>query len=368
MSNEAFHEVDKNMIVQTSLKEADIRFFDPKKEPFEIYGLYDYKNEPVYKRMPDEVGLNVNKGIKSLYLETSGGRLRFSTDSKYVAIKAKMPVIHRLCHMPMTGSSGFDLYIDTNAGSHFHNTYKPPINMTDGYESVLKFPDRQMRNITINFPSYNRVDELLIGLQADAKIGEGAKYINEKPVVYYGSSITQGACSSRPGLIYQNIISRRLGLDYINLGFSGSALAEENIAEYIASLDMSIFVCDYDFNAPNAEHLKKTHCKLYNIIRAKHPNIPYIMLSRPSFYTNVAESIKRRDVVIETYRYARVLGDENVYYIDGQNIFRGPDEDCCTVDTTHPNDLGFLKMADSIRQVLIHAIRTVDLKGAKNNG
>jgi len=367
MNTNAFREVDPNMIFQTSIKEEDIKFFNPKSEPFKIYGLYNYKDEPVYKRLPDEIGLNVNEGVKSLYLETAGGRLRFSTDSEYVAIKVKMSKIHRLRHMPLSGSSSFDLYVETNAGSHYCNTFMPPIDMTDGYESELKFPDRQMRYITINFPSYNCVDEIFIGLQADSKIEEGWKYINEKPVVYYGSSITQGACSSRPGLTYQNIISRRLNLDYINLGFSGSARGEDIITNYMASLDMSIFVSDYDHNAPNTQHLKDTHCKLYNTIREKHPDIPYIIISRPNYYRVEKDSIERRDVIIETYRYARVLGDKNVYYIDGQNMFRGPDEDCCTVDACHPNDLGFLKMANSIGQVLIHALRTIDL-GGQNNG
>lgn len=357
MSGTENQEVDKNFIIETKINKPDIVFYNPKSEPFRIYGLYDYKNESVYKRLPDEIGTTTNPGVKKLYLMTAGGRLRFSTNSKYVAIKVKMPYIGHKPHMPLTGTTGFDLYIDTDADSCFYNTYKPPIHSTDGYESVIEFSDCKYRSITINFPSYNAVDELLIGLSKDAKVGEGRKYRNKSPVVFYGSSITQGACSSRPGLTYENIISRRLNLDYINLGFSGNGLAEENIVRYMSGLDMCMFVSDYDHNAPSVEYLEETHCRMYKIIREANPDIPYIMLSRPDFDRNYKDSIRRRNVIIDTYRYALKQGDENVYYIDGEGIFQGNDEDCCTVDTTHPNDLGFKKMADSIGRVMVRAMR-----------
>jgi hypothetical protein len=125
----------------------------------------------------------------------------------------------------------------------------------------------------------------------------------------------------------------------------------------MASLKMLAFVSDYDHNAPDAKYLAETHCRLYKIIRASNPQIPYIMLSRPDYDVNVAESIERRDVIIDTYRYAREQGDKNVYYIDGEGIFRGPDEDLCTVDGSHPTDVGFLKMADAVERILVRALR-----------
>jgi hypothetical protein len=103
---------------------------------------------------------------------------------------------------------------------------------------------------------------LYIGLQEGAKVEGGLKYRSELPVYYYGSSITQGACSSRPGNAYQSIISRRQNLDFVNLGFSGSGRAEEIIANYMAEQKMLAFVCDYDHNAPNPEYLNDTHCRL----------------------------------------------------------------------------------------------------------
>lgn len=118
---------------------------------------------------------------------------------------------------------------------------------------------------------------------------QAPKYAVKKPVVYYGSSITQGACASRPGNCYESILSRRLDCDYINLGFSGSAKGEDAIVDYIIGLDMSVFVMDYDYNAPTPEHLEKTHSKMFKAIRAEHPTLPIIIMPRPKFYLNAGQ-------------------------------------------------------------------------------
>jgi len=356
-----FIEVDRNMIIQTSIEEPDIKFYDVRKEPFEIYGLYRPQTENVFKRLPDEIGQNVNKGVARLYLHTSGGRVRFSTDSQYVAIKCIMPYITRYPHMPLTGTSAFDMFVDGEDGPRFHRPFKPSADIEDGYESVIKFKNRELRHFTINFPLYNPVDALYIGLQQDAAVGEGKKYRSSLPIYYYGSSITQGACASRPGNAYESIISRRMNLDFVNLGFSGNGKAEQIIADYIAEQKMIAFVCDYDHNAPNVEYLKNTHLNFYQTFRAKQPDTPYIMMSRPDYDHDFKASIARRDVIIDTYRYAREQGDKNVYYIDGQGIFRGPDESLCSVDGCHPGDVGFLKMADAVERILVRALRDADL-------
>ena len=350
---------DQNLIIETAIGEEDVRFYDVRKPPFDVYGLYNYREEPDFKRLPDEVAKNVNPGVAKLYLNTAGGRVRFCTDSQYVAIKAEMPIMCHMTHMAMIGSAGFDLYVDSpeTGMSRFWKPFRPAPNAQGGFESKVKFAERKKRWFTINFPTYSNVRNLYIGLQADAKVGEGMKYRSELPIVYYGSSITQGGCASHPGNIYQNVISRQLNLDYINLGFSGNGKGEDTIVNYMASLPMLAFVCDYDHNAPTAEHLANTHCKLYKAIRAAHPDIPYIMASRTDDISSAYElRMQNRDVVMDTFRYARANGDKNVYYIDGGEIFRGPYEDQCTIDGAHPTDVGFALMADTFGSALRQAL------------
>lgn len=353
MSNNS---VDKNLRVETKIDKPDIKFYDVREEPFKVFGLYNYKNEKKFKRLPDEIGLNTNEGVADLYCRTAGGRVRFKTNSKYVAIKTEWSMRKLYTHMALTCSVGFDLYIDApNTGlSRFYKTFVPPADCFDGYESVIDFPDDSERYITINFPTYNEVTNLYIGLQESAELGAGKEYAYELPVVYYGSSITQGGCATRPGNTYQAILSRRLDMDYINLGFSGSGRGEDIIVDYMASLPMLAFVSDYDHNA-SLEGLRETHLKMYKKIREKHPDIPYIMMSKadvtPHTFYGYDDAMKRKIIIFDTFRYAHENGDRNVYFIDGEGIYRGPYADGATVDGIHPTDLGFSLIAEAYEKV-----------------
>ena len=353
-------EVDPNMIVETTLKESDLKFYSVRNDPFDVYGLYDYRNGDQFVRMPLEVSKTVSSSVDFLCRQTAGGRVRFCTDSTYVAFKVVMPQIRYMSHMPLSGSGGFDLFIDSESGYEncFGGSIRPDFNARGGYEGIIRFAKREKRYITVNFPSYDSVSALYIGLQNDAMLDHGLKYRNEKPVVFYGSSITQGACASRPGNNYINILSRRLNMDFVNLGFSGSAKAEPEMLDYLASLDMSVFVSDYDHNAPNVAHLEATHFKLYEKIREKHPDIPYIMASRPDFgiENKAKDSIERLNVVYNSFRRAKEAGDKNVYFLSGESMFIGRDRELCTIEGTHPTDIGFLKMANAFEDVFVRVI------------
>ena len=355
-------ETDRNMIAAEA-DENGIVWYDVTGEPFDLYGFYDTKP---FMRLPEDVAAATNPGVKRNNYHTAGGRVRFSTDSSRICVRAEMPYVTKYVHMPMTGSSSFDLYVDTEYGSKYRACYKPDVHIKDGFTGEIKLPKTEKTvYYTMNFPLYSPVTKLEIGIDAGSVLGHGMKYLPVLPVVYYGSSITQGACASRPGLCYESIISRRLNIDHINLGFSGNALAEDTIVDYMKTIKMSCFVSDYDHNAPNPEHLKATHLKMYKAIREAQPDIPYIMLSKPDFIfheigsslSGSDDAIKRRRIIEDTFRYARENGDKNVWYIDGDGICRGVDEDSCSVDSTHPNDIGFMKMADAIGRIIRRAMR-----------
>ncbi len=339
--------IDKNLEVKTSLEEKDICFYDVKKAPFDLYGLYK-EDLSVFRRMPDEVAEKVSPGVRSLVLNTAGGRVRFKTDSDYIAIKCVMPMVRLMPHMPLTGSSGFDMFEVIDGAYYYLKTFVPPKDMTDGYESIAYLPGKKMRDIVINFPLYNRLNELYVGVREGSKVDHGNKYKYEKPVLYYGSSITQGGCACKPSGAYQTIITQRLDCDHINLGFSGSAKGEEVMADYLAEIDASVFVLDYDFNTPSVEHLKETHLPIYQKYRAKHKDTPIIFVTGPIPEFKGISYIERRNVIMDTYRYAIANGDMNVSYVDGYAIFGGYERGYYTVDGNHPNDAGFLRMADVI--------------------
>ena len=131
--------------------------------------------------------------------------------------------------------------------------------------------------------------------------------------------------------------------DHINLGFSGSARAQVEIAEYIAKLDMSIFVYDYDYNADDPEFLEATHERMFKTVREKHPDVPIIMMSRPKFCLD-GEELKRVEIIKKTYENAKSRGDKNVYFIDGRDLCKYCGDEGL-VDNIHPTDHGFASMA-----------------------
>lgn len=337
--------MDVNFKIDTSINKKDILFYSVLQEPFCVHGLI-YENGK-FRRMPEKIAKSVSPGVEFFYCKTSGGRVRFKTNSPYIAISAKMENIIKTSHFAMTGAAAFDLYVNNK----FINDFRPPFEMTDGYQSLFEFSDCDMREITLNFPLYSDVCELYIGLQKDAIIEKPIPYHIEKPVVFYGSSVTQGCCATRPGNPYPAILSRWYDFDFINLGFSGNAKGEQAMADYIAGLDISIFVMDYDHNAPDIEHLRNTHHKMYQTIRASHPDIPIIMMTAMSLPHILEHHCDRRDIIHQSYQDAINSGDQNVYFWDGSKEF-APYADYGTIEGSHPNDCGFYGMADSLSKII----------------
>ncbi len=338
-------EIDRNLAVSNVIEDKDVAWYSAKQSPIRLHGLYRPQDDGAFCRIPADVAEATNDGVKQLALHTAGGRARFVTDSPYVAIHVEYDFVSPMCHMAFTGIFGFDMYVRVGGREVFCGVFAPPVDVKNGYESKIMLPGSGLRQVTINFPLYNGVARLLIGLKEGSKLEAPADYARPVPVVYYGSSITQGGCASRPGTSYQSVISRMLNCDYINLGFSGSARAEKSIADYMAGLKMSVFVCDYDHNAPNVEYLMETHEPLYRTIREKNPDLPIVFVTRPDLLWKEDDSNKRRSVVYATYEKALAEGDTKVAFVDGALFFTGFMAEDCTVDGCHPTDLGFSRMA-----------------------
>lgn len=332
--------IDTNFKVETNLNKPDIKFYDVKQAPIKLYGVF-YENGK-FRRMPENVAKQVSDGVYSLHANTAGGRVRFKTNSPYIAISANLENIGRMPHFAFSGSSGFDLY-EKKGGEKYLGTFMPPYDMDDGYEAIIELGNTKMKDITINFPLYSDVNELYIGISKDSTISEPTPYKVETPIVFYGSSITQGGCASRPGNAYQSLISQALNVNFINLGFSGNAKAETEMGDYIKNLNMSMLVLDYDHNAPTLEHLKDTHERIFKQIRSTQPNLPIILMPRPKWFLTKEES-ERRKVILQTYKNAKANKDKNVYFIDSTELLKECKNNG-TVDMCHPNDWGFYSMS-----------------------
>lgn len=337
--------IDKNLILSELPEGTDVELHPVPSPKISLYGVSHTPDG--FVRLPHELAPRVNTGVGVLYRNTAGGRLRFKTDSPYLVITALARGATDMSHMARVGSSGFDFYIDGNFRGSFIALWRRE---GDLYRYTAMREIGSGGEVLIHLPLYNDLLALSVGIKPGSTLDlPDTDYLPVAPVVYYGSSITQGGCASRPGMSYQAILSRRLNVDHINLGFSGSAHGEIEIAEYIASLKMSAFVLDYDHNAPTVKHLEKTHQPFFDCIRRAQPTLPIILLSRPTY--RMPENDRREAVIYKTYTDALARGDENVYFISGRELMADALDEG-TVDNCHPTDLGFWSMANSIEPTL----------------
>ncbi len=350
--------IDKNF-TQMQSEDGVFTYYNPYEKPFSFEGFpwYEHNGNKIY-RLPIEHRELYTRQQDGLSNHSAGGVFRFKTNSGRLSIKATFEGISRFPHMQLTGSAGFDVYKKEGDRWRFiANLY--PNTLTDNYtdKQCEIYSDGQICEYIIYMPVYSIVEKCAIGVETDAEILLPNPHKVEKPVLFYGSSITHGACSSRPGITYTARLTRAVDAELINLGFSGNALGEPYIAEFIASLDLGVFVMDYDCNAPTPEHLENTHKPFFEIFRKKNPDTPVIMVSMPYANTTKKEVVfRRRDIIKATYDEAVAAGDKNVYFVDGSTFFADTEKSDCTVDLTHPNDYGFALMTEKILPVLKKAL------------
>ncbi len=350
--------IDKNL-AQTGIEGVELEWISSHDERFSVHGVYYDEKEGLYVRMPVDVAKEANINLGGLAMLTSGGRLRFVTDSPYIAIKASVPARKPMPHMSITGSTGFSVYADgvfQNRVSPVFDDFKNmPANPIDGKvifaekKDFIKVGKKQL--VEIYFPLYGGVFELYIGVAPGSEVECAPPYKHKKPMLFYGSSITQGACVSRPGNDYISIIARRLDSDYINLGFSGSGNAEDAMLDYITSIDASLYGFDYNLYPNRKDRVLPPHFSIYEKIRKMHPDAAIILYDKPGDLWAEREAIIR-----STYEKARELGDENVGFVPAIALWGEKERDACTVDLLHPNDLGAMRMADALYPVIFELL------------
>lgn len=366
--------IDPNFRIET-ISEQDICYYRYDEAPIEINGLYDPIGTGKLWRMPEAYVDNpaLNEGMRQLIHNTTGGRLRFATDSPYLAIMVEVSELTQSVCMPISGHSGVDVYIADRGTSNYQyiKTVVPACYQEDsdrfftGSTTFSHFDSYEQHDVMVNLPLYNGVNNICIGIKEGCSLFAPAPYRYQKPVCFYGDSITHGGCASRPGNNFPNHISRWLNCDFINLGFSGSAAGEPEVADYIGSLALSAIIMNVELQKYDIEEFRQKHYPFYARLRQHQPNTPILIMSRAGFPRLRKNDPKQRDfvltnrIIMETCTRGWAEGDENLYYLDGAGMFDNEDQDACTVDHTHPNDLGFYRMAQHIRPILYNMLENI---------
>lgn len=328
-----------------------------KSSPVKVFGAPLFEKTGTFERFPEKLlqyFTAISKNPCDLRRRCAGARVCFKTDSPFITITVKIEKLELDIGMSIFAGDSVAVLTGSRQNFTFRGiAYPKNYEVTEYSQTFHK--ERVLEDVTLCLPRNSYIKDIEIGIADGCSIEAPTPYKIEKPVVFYGSSITEGAHSSLPFTCYTALLSNRLDFDYYNLGFSGSAMGEKEMAEYIADMDMSAFVFDYDHNAPNLEHLKSTHEPFFKIIRERHPDLPIIMMSKPKAkYEN--GDLLRKEVIKATYENAKKNGDKNVYFVDGETFFGETEREICSTDSTHPNDIGFLRMADILEPVFKKAL------------
>lgn len=314
-----------------------------------------------YDRLPARAESLVRAPVWNLSRDSAGISVRFVTEAATIAAQWQLRrEALAMPHMPATGVSGLDLYVKEQGQWRWLGNGRPT---KANEEKVLVSgltPTR--REYLLYLPLYNGVQEVKIGVPPGVELQAGPERpVRTKPVVFYGTSIVQGGCASRPGMAYPAILGRRLDLPTINLGFSGNARSEPEMARLLAELAPAAFVLD---PLPNmtGELVTAQFEQFVRILREAHPQTPIVLVEHLE-YTDGEFVGARREKVAAANAALRTIhqrllksGQQRLFLVTGDKLIGRDGE--ATVDGTHPTDLGFQRMADALAPVLRRALKT----------
>jgi hypothetical protein len=349
--------------VISPLRAAEL-WTDPTAEPLAITdprltinGLAWFSEEkPVLRRLPSRNKDTFPPKVWALAQSPSGARIRFSTDSLSLALDAEGSGTPPPEHITAISNSGVDVYVD---GTYLGSGAPDKTGLLR--KQWVLGQGKAVREVTIYLAMGRPLTVKTVFLEAGAIVSAPKAYAVEKPVVYYGSSITQGIAASNPGGIYQAVLARWTNTDFVNLGFSGNGFGEPALAHAVAEIDASCFVVDYWAN-PTTQMYRDTLPGFVAILREKHPKTPIIVTS---CYWNPSEDvpgdagvrqIEKRVVAREFVAARRKAGDPFITYVDGLEMISKAESDGL-VDGRHANSLGFYRCARGLEPYLRTVLR-----------
>jgi hypothetical protein len=311
--------------------------------------------EKYFDRLPARAKGKVRDAVWNLSRHSAGMLARFRTDAQEIWVDYEVTSSNlAMPHMPATGVSGVDLYAEVDDGQWRWLSVSRP---TSQHTSAALISDLApgKRSYTLYLPLYNGTQSLKIGVPKGTAF-EPIAPRSEKPLVFYGTSITHGACASRPGMPHPAILGRRLQRPVINLGFSGNGRMESEVGEFLTEVDASVFVIDCLPNMKGAEVAARA-VPLVKQLRAARPQAA-ILLVEDRTYPNAYLLPKRQQSLADNrkalraaYAQLRDAGVERLGYVVGDDLL-GEDRDD-TTDGSHPSDLGFFRQADALEKQLV---------------
>lgn len=337
---------------------------------YRLLGKGFSNTETPYDRLPVVLKEKIRPALWNLSKNSAGMAVRFRTNSHFIAARYELTTNMGMNHMASTGIKGLDLYcLESDNKWHYVMTFRPGGKTNEGVMIQNMIP--QEREYMLYLPLYDGIKSLEIGVGKSAFIASGKESIpvEDKPLVVYGTSITQGGCASRPGMAYTNILSRMLNREVINLGFSGNGRLDMEIAQALDSVIPSCIVIDCIPNCTLAEIEEKT-LPFIRHIRAAHPGVPVVMVEGP-YFPQQKYDMQLNSYLPSKHKAYRAVFEQlqadvpgNIYYVENTYL-TGTDREG-TVDGIHLTDLGFERMAQALYPVLkplVHETKVIAHRG-----
>ena len=358
--SDSMAKLDANMATRDG--EAGLDWYDATKLTIEGKAYSDAAR--FFDRFPARAEEIVREPVWDLSRHSAGMAVRFETDAACIA--ARWELLNEglaMTHMPASGVSGLDLYAEEPpgrwrwAGGGRPDEKEPREQQRFQEQRILEGLPPSSRRFMLYLPLYNGVNRLEIGISAGAAIAPLSPR-GDKPIVFYGTSILQGGCASRPGMAYPAILGRRLGREAINMGFSGNGKMDPEVADLLGEIDAALFVLDAVPNMPaetidaNAEGFVR---RLREAQEAR-PDTPIVMVEDRT-YTNAwispaarANNQTRREAYRAAHDRLVASGIAGITYVEGDRLIGDDDE--ASMDASHLSDLGFIRMADALEPIL----------------
>jgi lysophospholipase L1-like esterase len=337
-------------------------WFEPKAQTvyynaneFPLYGKCEVGLGDRYNRFPDSLKHVSRNSLWNLSTHSAGMAVRFRSNSTSISARWNLKYNTRMNHMADTGIKGLDLYCYNDGEWTFVNVARPT--GKNNKTTIIKNMSADWREYMLYLPLYDGLDSLYIGVDSLADISLPILELprRNKPIVFYGTSILQGGCASRPGMAHTNILERMLNVETINLGFSGNAFLDLEVADLMASVDASVYVIDCVPNS-TAKQIKERLYDFYKRIRNAHLCTPVIFVEDPQFtYSKfdllMAEEIRTKNQALrEVFYELKAKGETHIVYIELSDFLSKHNE--ATVDGIHFTDLGFNEFAKLLYKYL----------------
>jgi hypothetical protein len=315
------------------------------------------ETESDYDRLPASAVNKVREAVWNLSRHSAGITVQFVTDATTLHARWTL-TSSRLAmpHMAATGVSGLDLYVQGDDGRWNWLACGQPTKQTNQVRLVRGIPEGR-RAYLLYLPLYNGVTSVEVGIPRDRMLATRSPRPTHraKPIIFYGTSITHGACASRPGMTHPAILGRRFDRPVINLGFSGNGRMEPEVARLMAELDAAVYVIDCLPNISAQDVLDRTKTCV-DILRASHPETPILLVEDRSYSDAFLVAAKRdrnkssRAALRKVYDEMKAAGVSHLLYLEGDRLLGDDNEG--TVDSSHPTDLGFMRQAEAFAKVL----------------